>query len=405
MLRLSIVRCLFIAVVALSGAALGASEALTSRALPESCVRVELGEEGLTGIHSGIDFPQGSSDLLLIDSNHKQMLHLQPDGFVKDIFRGEPPAWAPETPSFARRGNNGNIYVEDERGEQILELTDTLQYVGARRIFGRTVGPVEADPLRIDAIYDWIPAKDGGFVALADLKQLSKDTGLTTWQTSLVSFGFNRTDNPDHIVLPLSSTAQSSDLSFISLDLQYLATLGDSVFFLWLKGQPELFRFTPAQPGPAIELIKFPTDIGGFPSPKTSSPEKDPLNAGSDLVQLFAEFEATTSPVGLFATETRLFVLAKTVDQGSTRWTLREIEPSGGNELRRIDLPFGSPYLRIIAGEKYWTFLEQSRNEGSAKPGTLTKTATQIPTLQINNKRTTSITLDSCKIVHGDGGH
>lgn len=152
---------------------------------------------------------------------------------------------------------------------------------------------------------------------------------------------------------------------FYILGHPYVATIGDTAYFLLLDGYPELLRYDVSADGP-VEHVR------GFPG------EDDPLpvfDAGlfRTRLEIYNEIETFNLVVGLFAQDGFLYSLHRSPGpgKGKTSWHLNKMSPPDPVENRvnlvgTINLPTEASHLTVLPGPEEWIVFEKSsvRDEG-----------------------------------------
>ena len=355
-----------------------------------SCTRLEIRDHHLLHITSGAEVPS-QSGMILTDTEHGRLLRLSPDGNVYPFFENEP-GWKPERPSMVWRSASGHYWIEDERKkfdrdenelspmDLWLELDADFKYRGRKKI-----GDREAGSYSVDSIYSWAPLDGDKILALADLRGDS-------WLTAFIVVDLGKLGEPAH-VLSVARERDFKKLGYLSLpNIQQSASIGELGFVLRLTGAPAVYRVSVEGPESTSELEQLP-GLGELPDFELPTS----LRGSRKQAAQFDLFERATSPVGIFALDGKLFLLAREADGLLANWALVEIDPRSGAELRTVDLPFHSPYLLLIPGTEFLSFVEQKRVDSPQEGSSLVaQSLTRIPVARLK-AQSSSISIDECE--------
>lgn len=147
------------------------------------------------------------------------------------------------------------------------------------------------------------------------------------------------------------------DKALYVLGNPYIATIGDTAYYLAMEKQPAIYR---AQSGrPAEKLDALPDSLRNRPDFKT------PFTGPTTAEAHFAELETFTVASGLYAQNELLYVLGRRPEgNGRTAWFLYAIDPKQDKIVgptTGLRLPTTANHLTVVPSDKMWFVIERSR--------------------------------------------
>lgn len=278
--------------------------------------------------------------------------------------------------SFVRAGDDA-ILVEDESAGSVLSFD--LELNEERAFLDLSTLELERGGALVDLL-DWTPWQ-GGLLGLGYVRQ-GDYSGLALLEIER--------SGEARIVERVASGDESK--AWFEQTAGNLAAVGGDGFFLDLA----------AGPAPALKRVDRGANNSTVLGPATERFAGGPRLAtsrewqaeqqlktvlpGSGKRRAFIYFdllEKSDSVAGILSWEERLYLLAKGAmsEAGETSWTLVEVDPATGREVRRLLLPTTAAHVTVIppAGEgTAWAVLERARVGRRAADGAPTFSSSRI---------------------------
>lgn len=340
--------------------------------IPDNCYQVKLSTR-LDGWPRAAAWLDGTT-LLVTDVKDRRVLAVGAQGEVlSDIDKFVPRPNAElkslQWPSRVRATENG-FYIHDKLTGDIVLFDRWLQKEGSFTVKGRQI----ANGFTLQVVWDWTPMGDG-ILAFGDLKRSNGD-----WADS--AFLYFDNSGKSQIFYRLAGDSEVRD-HYIG-DTFHIAVIEDVGYILFLEETPKIVEVQLDQEG-VRELGRFPEAFRM--SPKFSRAHKGPRR----MFDRFQAIEAGTMPVGLYAWNHYLYLLAKgsrNKGNGQTAWWLIKLDPQDGEDLSHAYLPTDAAHLTLAPGHAWWGIIEKSHVQyigSGAAPYMNSTHVTFVPTSWIEN--------------------
>lgn len=290
-------------------------------------------------------------------------------------------------PALVRAAGDPNaVLVSTGRWPSFVIRSFSEDLATSRPVFDASRELHDASGWSIDRIYNWLPLPvqaPSSFVAFADLKKASADSGQTEYRTALVSI---RGDE----LRPLLYVDEGSATKYFLESASYLAVGPKAVYFLLPDGLTAQYQFaTPALAplgrspessaslhatvlrwalsqgvvsGPA-QLVELPAQMGYLPSSRhlVTLPGPESSTRFYELVQ------GASAPLAIFYDAGKLQVLVRSgsPSRSGADWTLVSVKDAPGRAQmeRTWQLDTHAPNVLAVGPSSLglWAFLEQDR--------------------------------------------
>jgi len=307
---------------------------------------------------------EDGSGVLASDPIAQRVIKLSDEGKIVEEYHDLGNSPAGFAPALMQRLDDGSLLLGNANNE-ILHVVPGVSL--APRSAG---GPVHRDftvlgtnnPLYADrsgsgdigSFYGWSVTDDGHLLAYADWMESDG-----SWASGFV--WMNQAD-PSQFTRVRQVSLDSKERTFYLVMHPYVTTIGDKAYFLAMKEKPVIVEYDGQR---SRELDVVPAEV-------QMRPELPPKRGLTSVPKLFASLEAATMPVGLYAWEGDLWLLARRsgTEPGQTDWSLTRIDPDGGasgDAVTRytLHLPTGhAKHLALAPGSPCWTVLVKGEVKG-----------------------------------------
>lgn len=162
----------------------------------------------------------------------------------------------------------------------------------------------------------------------------------------------SQSDGDGQMLLPLNR------FEFYALGHKYFAATDDTVFFLAMDERPYIYKASGNGSGYGRRLKSFPREFQNVPNltVKQTGP--------AQTEKVFAEVEARSLPVGIYAKGRFIYVLARSpLGDGKTAWWLYQIDHENDsiNQDFRLRLPTSTNHLELTPGQDIWYIFEKGK--------------------------------------------
>lgn len=333
--------CLAVAIVVVAATPAASAASAASSVTAEACFVSHPTQRPFWTVSGAWD----GDDLLLVDAAANRVLRYSSQG--RALGPIEAPglrALGPFQPSTI--ASRDRSLVLKLTGGRMVFLGPDRSIRSRREIFRESAGSRGS----IEAIHQWTLAGDD-LVLCGDVKRSTAGRsggagGEAEWMRGFVRVPLGAPTGFE--TLRLFDSLRDPGQVFCRLGFPYIATIGDTAYFLVMDQAPAIYRTTP---GGAVEPLAA-SDLPPRPQlPSLVSPQ--------DFVTIYRMLEHETVPVGLLAWEERLFLLMREPTVTATRWMLYEIDPTDGSEIARAEIPSRANHLLAIPGDRQWVFVEK----------------------------------------------
>jgi hypothetical protein len=145
------------------------------------------------------------------------------------------------------------------------------------------------------------------------------------------------------------------------LSSPYLASVGGRTYFLDLS-EPASLDVLPTGEEPKRYLTMLPSS-----SRSARISRRANLTEPEATTALYRAVEESSLPAGLYGFRDSLYLLTRRPQDGKTDWTLAQLDPGSGKELRSVSLPTSAAHLTVVPGERYWALVEKGPVESWGK--------------------------------------
>jgi hypothetical protein len=264
-------------------------------------------------------------------------------------------------PAFGAATEDGGFVVRIDR-----EGPDQLIFVNRGLQLERTLDlPVDmGDGETLRAIARFTSLRDGGLLAVGFVETRDSYDGYLVHVSADLQ-------QVSRIGMPLDDRVERLYIR----DFSPVASIGNTGFALVMEETPWIARVDPGSK--SIEpLPGFPERFQVIPPEVLTAEMDESVPAGIErMFRLYQFVEHAQMPVGIYAWNGRLFILAKEAvveevgesdqelaGEGHTRWLLIEVSPKTGDQIAEFRLPTSARYLTLSPGETF-AMLEKGRIE------------------------------------------
>jgi hypothetical protein len=234
----------------------------------------------------------------------------------------------------------------------ILEVTDGLMLmdknlnpVGTRKIQPNSTN---SNGWSVTGLWEWQPVGKTDIVAFVDIGHGPNPYDPKNAQTAFVRFPLQ--DPKQFKVLQMFDLSGTPNKGYFRSGYSYITSLGETAYYLSMNQGLSLYK---------QEKGKAPVNVSGLLPKDLDSPRLPDWNYIHEYVDLMKGITEKAMPVGLFGWQDSLYILYRSPQEGRTRWTLYNIDPSQKLPVSSVDLPISADHVTVVPGPKNWAFVEK----------------------------------------------